>query len=62
MKVRVDPNICIGCTLCVQTCEEVFKMEGDKAIAYVSPVPDEFEAACRQAVDECPVAAIIAEP
>ena len=36
MKACVDPDICIGCSLCVQTCPEVFKMETDKAVAYLT--------------------------
>ena len=61
MKARVEPDICIGCTLCVQTCPEVFRMEGDKAVAYVNVVPKDVESTCRQAADECPVTAIIIE-
>jgi len=61
MKARVDPEICIGCTLCVQTCPEVFKMEEDKAVACVSVVPKNAENTCKQAADECPVTAIIIE-
>ena len=59
MKARVDADICIGCTLCVQTCHEVFKMEGEKAVAFISPVPKEAEQPCKQAADDCPVTAII---
>ncbi|MFA5339288.1 MAG: ferredoxin [Candidatus Omnitrophota bacterium] len=59
MKVKIDPDICIGCTLCVQTCPDVYKMEGEKAVVYVAAVPKAVEAACKQAADECPVTAII---
>ena len=59
MKVRVDKETCIGCNLCVQTCPQIFKMDGDKAIAYVNSVSDGDEDCCRQAADECPVEAII---
>ena len=58
MKAKVDPDICIGCTLCVQTCPQVFRMEADKAVAYMSVVPKGVEGALRQASDECPVTAI----
>lgn len=61
MKARVDPDICIGCTLCAQTCPEVFRMEVDKAVAYVNVIPKEVEDVCKQAVEECPVTAIIIE-
>jgi len=58
MKARVDPDVCIGCALCVQACPEVYKMEGEKAITFVSIVPKEVEDTCKQAADECPVNAI----
>ncbi|MCM8789458.1 MAG: ferredoxin [Candidatus Omnitrophica bacterium] len=58
MKAIVDPDICIGCTLCTQICPEVFRMEGEKAAAYVNTVPRDVEETCKQAVDECPVTAI----
>lgn len=58
MKAIVDPETCIGCELCVQICKDVFRMEGDKAVAYVDPVPAKCEDICRQAKDECPVEAI----
>jgi ferredoxin len=61
MKARVEPDICIGCTLCVQTCPGVFKMVEDKAVVYVEIVPKELEATCKQAADECPVTAIFIE-
>lgn len=61
MKVKVDPELCIGCTLCVQTCPEVFRMEGDKAVVYVDAIPKNTEVRCKQAADECPVTAIIIE-
>lgn len=61
MKAFVDPAICIGCTLCMQTCPAVFKMEGDKAVAYVDIIPDNDEENCKQAAEECPVNAIKVE-
>ena len=61
MKARVDPELCIGCTLCVSTCPEVFKMQEDKAVVYVAVVPKEAEENCKKATDECPVTAIFIE-
>ncbi len=61
MKAKVDPEICIGCTLCVQTCPEVFRMEGDKAVVHVDIVAKNVEGTCRQAADDCPVTAITIE-
>jgi ferredoxin len=58
MKATVDQDTCIGCTLCPQICPEVFKMEGDKAVVYVDPVPKEVEDTCKDAASQCPVNAI----
>ena len=38
MKAVVDKETCTGCGLCEQTCPEVFKMEDDKAVAYVRAI------------------------
>lgn len=61
MNVRIDPELCIGCELCVQTAPDVFEMEGDKAIAKVNPVPEDSQTNCKDAADICPVTAIIIE-
>lgn len=58
MKAKVDADTCIGCGLCVDTCPEVYRMEGDKAVAYVAVVPKGAEDKCKKAADECPVNAI----
>ncbi|MDD5583677.1 MAG: ferredoxin [Candidatus Omnitrophica bacterium] len=58
MKAVVNQEICIGCTLCVQACPGVFRMEGDKAVAYVEPVPEVSSDLCRSAASQCPVTAI----
>ena len=61
MKASIDQEACTGCSLCEQTCPEVFKMEDDKAIAYVDVVPAEAEETCRQAAEDCPVECITVE-
>lgn len=58
MKAIVDQDICIGCGLCPQICPEVFRMEGDKAVAYTDPVPLNLQDSCKQAAEQCPVSAI----
>jgi len=47
IKAKVDTDLCIGCTLCTQTCPQVFRMEGDKAVAFVGIVPKEAEDTCK---------------
>ena len=61
MKASINPDLCTGCELCVQTCPEVFRMEGDKAVAFASPVPADQENLCREASQDCPVEAISIE-
>ena len=59
MKTRVDPDLCIGCGICPDVAPEVFEMgSDDKAHPKVDPVPEALQAACRDAMDQCPQAAI----
>ena len=60
MKAFVDENTCIGCGLCVSTCEEVFTM-ADSGVAVAGPVDPANEEATREACDNCPVGAISIE-
>jgi ferredoxin len=61
MKAIVDKEACIGCELCVQTCPEVFEMQGDKAEVIAEPVPEDAEDTCKEAAENCPVDAISTE-
>lgn len=61
MKAIVDQDTCIGCTLCPQICPEVFKMDGDKAVAYTNPVPVGLEGKAKEAAEQCPTNAITVE-
>ena len=60
MKVRIE-DTCTACGLCSDTCPEVFELGDELAQVIVDEVPREQEDAVQQAVDECPVEAIIVE-
>ena len=62
MKVYVDPNVCGGTGLCVDTCPEVFELNQENiSTAATDEIPEELEQACRHAVDNCPTNAISIE-
>jgi ferredoxin len=61
MKAVIDEDLCTGCELCVQTCPDVFEMEGDVAKAKVDVVPSDAEECAKEAAEECPVEAIAIE-
>ncbi len=58
MKVMIEEDVCTGCGLCVDSCPDVFVMEGDIAKVKVSTVPPGTEETVRQAIQDCPVEAI----
>ncbi len=61
MKVRIDPEACVGDGTCVEVCPGVFEMAGEIARVKMENVPEELQASCREAADECVVEAIIIE-
>ena len=61
MIVKVDPDLCIGCGLCVNTAPNVFEMVEDKAVAKSDVVAEADEESARQMVEDCPVNAISVE-
>lgn len=61
MKATVDADLCIGCQACVDACDTVFEMDGDKAVVVATPVPTDSEDACKEAAEMCPVDAIKVE-
>lgn len=59
MKVHVDPELCISCGLCINTCPAVFDWgDDDKARAIVGEVPSNVEEEAKEAVENCPTDAI----
>ncbi len=60
MKARVTED-CIACGRCIEICPDVFEMGEDIAQVKVDEVPEEFQEATQEAVDECPTSAIVVE-
>lgn len=62
MKVKVDPNVCMGSEVCVEACPEVFQMNKDGVSeVQVDEVPENLEDAVREAASDCPTGAITIE-
>ena len=53
---HVDPDLCTGCELCVETVPDVFQMEDDLAMV-INPTGASDEE-IQTAIDNCPVEAI----
>jgi len=59
MKAIVDKNECTGCSLCIDICPALFKMDtDDKAVAILEVVPKDQESCAKEAKDGCPLVAI----
>jgi len=61
MKAKVDPDLCTGCELCVDTAPDVFEMKDDVAVAKVEVGPTVAEEAAKEAAESCPAEAISIE-
>ncbi|GAW92719.1 ferredoxin [Calderihabitans maritimus] len=62
MKVKVERELCISCSLCEVTCPEVFELDAEgKSRVMVDVVPPELESTVREVIDDCPVGAISEE-
>ncbi|MFA6493069.1 MAG: ferredoxin [Patescibacteria group bacterium] len=53
----VDPNLCIGCGLCVTTCGDTFQL-GEDGKSYVKNPSGCEKCNCQEAIDNCPAHAI----
>ena len=58
MKAIVDKEACVGCGLCVNMCDDVFKMEDDKAIVIGGSIPENILDSAKEAASSCPVEAV----
>ena len=55
MKAIVDQDTCIGCGMCVGTCPDAFRLNGEgKAECYA----EGDDASVQEAIDNCPFGAI----
>jgi ferredoxin len=61
MKVRVDPELCVGCGPCEEICPEVFQIVDDIAKVKKAEVSPELEEKVREAAQNCPNEAILIE-
>jgi ferredoxin len=57
-KPVVDYETCIGCGSCVEICPEVFELRSDEK-AWVKGLDKCDTCNCQEAIDLCPVQAII---
>jgi ferredoxin len=58
-SAKVNPEMCIGCGLCVETCPEIFYMKDGLAVARRNQDCDEHD--LEEVASECPVEAIAVE-
>ena len=59
MKVKVDADICLGCGICEGIAPDVFSLGSEPyAIVLLTPVPEKFWAAVKDAIEQCPEEAI----
>ena len=63
MRVRVDPELCQGHTLCALAAPDVFEFDDNEGHAFVSgeEVPPGREEAVTRAASTCPEGAIVVE-
>jgi len=55
--ITVDQAKCIGCGLCVSTCQDVFEL-GDDGKSHVKDATACAKCNCQEALDHCPAKAI----
>ena len=57
-RAYVNPDLCIGCGLCVSTAPEVFRINEEGVSEAYAETPDGMWEEVEEAVNSCPVKAI----
>ena len=58
MRTIVDPDLCILCGLCADTCPDVYELGDETAIVIADPIPSGQEDCALEAEEGCPTDAI----
>lgn len=61
MKATIDRDGCIGCSVCADTCPEVFRMADDGLAEVCGDITEENASEAKEAADNCPVTVITVE-
>ncbi len=61
MKAIVDKELCTGCGLCTDSCPQVFELSDDKVEVKVDVIQEDAIECSKQAMEDCPLEAIIVE-
>jgi len=57
-KIIVDRDKCLGCGMCVSLCPEVFEIKDGKSHIKERANLEKYQDCIKQAIKNCPVAAI----
>lgn len=58
MRAFVDKDLCIGCGMCVSTCEAVFRLDAEGKAETYTDTTDDNKNDVKAAIEGCPVSAI----
>jgi len=61
MRAKVDPELCILCGLCAETCPTVFELGPKSSEVKLDPIPEDQKDCTRTAAENCPTEAIAVE-
>lgn len=60
MKIKVDKEKCVSCGLCTNMCPDYFNLdENNKSEVIKQPKTEQEENIVKEAIDACPVEAIL---